>query len=62
MNSKILLALLLIIPLLTVAATAMPDVDADKGDGKSCSKDKSMKDKSYKKTKTFNKTSKSLQI
>lgn len=49
MNGKIkILALLLILPLLTVIVTIMPQADAEKGDGKSCpNKDKSMKGTSY---------------
>lgn len=47
MNGKLkFLALLLILPLLTVALTVMPDADAEKGDGKSCP-NKSMKGDSY---------------
>lgn len=57
------LALLLILPLLTVIITSIPDADADKGD-KSCSnKDKTMKGSSYSKsTKLSDKTAKKLQI
>lgn len=43
-----LLALLLILPLLTVVATHVPDASADKGDGKSCAnKHKSADGSSY---------------
>lgn len=57
-----LVALLLILPLLTLVITSMPDADADKGD-KSCSKDKTMKGPSYgKSTKLSDKTGKTLQL
>ena len=64
MNGKLkLVALLLILPLLTMVVTSVPDADADKGD-KSCSnKDKTMKGSSYSKsTKLSDKTGKKLQI
>ena len=64
MNGKLkLLALLLILPLLTIAITNMPDADADKGE-KSCSKkDKAMKGSSYSKSSKMSlKSSKNLQI
>ncbi len=58
-NLKIL-ALLLILPLLTVIVTIIPQADADKGDGKSCP-NKSMKGTSY--TKNFAKLAiKTVQI
>lgn len=51
MNGKLkFMALFLILPLLTVAITSMPDADADKGE-KSCSKkDKTMKGTPYSKS------------
>lgn len=64
MNGKLkFVALLLILPLLTIVMTSMPDADADKGE-KSCSKkDKAMKSTSYSKsTKMSEKMSKKLQF
>lgn len=64
MNGKLkLVALLLILPLLTIAVTSVQDVDADKGE-KSCSKkDKTMKGSSYSKSSKMSiKSSKNLEF
>lgn len=64
MNGKLkFAALLLILSLLTIAITSVPDADADKGE-KSCSKkDKAIKGTSYSKsTKMSEKMSKKLQF
>ncbi|NDB92971.1 MAG: hypothetical protein EB154_09585 [Nitrosopumilaceae archaeon] len=46
-----LVALLMILPLLTLAVASVQDADASSGDGKSCSKkDKTMKNGSYSKS------------
>jgi len=48
MNVLKLVALLMILPLLTLAVASVQDADASSGDGKSCSKkDKTMKSGSY---------------
>jgi hypothetical protein len=64
MNGKLtFLVLLMILPLLTIAVTNMPDADAEGGE-KSCSKkDKSMKGTSYNKsTEMSEKISKELEV
>lgn len=64
MNGKLkFLVLLMILPLLTIAVTNMPDADAEGGE-KSCSKkDKSMKGTSYNQsTEMSNKFGKNLQF
>lgn len=64
MNGKLkFLVLLMILPLLTIAVTNMPDADAEGGE-KSCSKkDKSMKGTSYNQsTEMSNKSNKNLQF
>lgn len=62
MNGKLkILALLLILPLLTVVVTILPQADADKGDGKSCP-NKSMKGTSYANAKLAIKTAQKQQI
>ncbi len=64
MNGKLkFLVLLMILPLLTIAVTNIPEADAEGGE-KSCSKkDKAMKGTSYSKSaKMSEKTSKKLQF
>ncbi|NDB62343.1 MAG: hypothetical protein EB170_00440 [Nitrosopumilaceae archaeon] len=50
MNTLKLVALLMILPLLTLAVASVQDADASSGDGKCSKKDKTMKSGSYSKS------------